>query len=331
MVFMLQESSFRSMNTQIQVILAARHEMSEFEPLIQSYFAKAERRFSRFLPSSECSRLNRNSGSRCMISDEMANVLELCQHYFEVTEGAFNIFILPALEQAGYQRSFETISNDDECAEACNHSLLPLSEDRLQIDLDTAMSSVRFPGNQQMDLGGIVKSWTVQGLSELLRVERQMQRGLVNAGGDVEVWGGATDTDPWVIAIDRPNNSRIHRADDLLLLLVDGAVATSSTQKRSWRNSGGSMHHLIDPSTMKPSRSSVIQCSVVGEHLVDCEIWAKVMCIRGLEEGLPLFRRHAQRLEALIYTEDGTLHHVNPCANKSTGQWLGLEADFVHV
>ncbi|MBA2944060.1 FAD:protein FMN transferase [Paenibacillus sp. CGMCC 1.16610] len=328
---MLQESSFRSMNTQIQVILAASREMSEFEPLIQSYFAKAEQRFSRFLASSECSLLNRNSGSRCMISDEMANVLELCQHYFEVTEGVFNIFILPALEHAGYQRSFETIANDDEFAEICNPPLLPFPKDRLQIDLDTAMSSVRFPANQQMDLGGIVKSWTVQGLSDLLRIERQMQRGLVNAGGDVEVWGGASDMEPWVIAIDRPNSSRIHRLDELLLLLVDGSVATSNTQKRSWRNSGGSMHHLIDPNTMKPSRSSVIQCSVVGEHLVECEIWAKVMCIRGLEDGLPLFKRHAQRLEALIFTEDGTLHHVKPSANGSKGQWLGLEADYVYV
>ncbi|NHW36938.1 FAD:protein FMN transferase [Paenibacillus aceris] len=328
---MLQESSFRSMNTQIQVILAASSEMSEFAPLIQSYFAKAERRFSRFLPSSECSRLNRKSGSRCMISDEMANVLELCQHYFEVTEGVFNIFILPALEHAGYRRSFETISNGDEFSEASHNPLLPLPKDCLYMDLDSAMSSVLFPANQQMDLGGIVKSWTVQGLSDLLRIERQIQRGLVNAGGDVEVWGGASDREPWVIAIDRPNGSRMHQLDDLLLLLEDGAVATSSTQKRSWRSSRGSMHHLIDPRTMKPGRSSVIQCSVVGEQLVDCEIWAKVMCIIGLEDGMPLFRRHAQRLEALIFTEDGTLHHVKPSANRSKGQWLGLEADFVYV
>ncbi|WP_141224933.1 FAD:protein FMN transferase [Paenibacillus sp. yr247] len=316
------------MNTQIQVLLASEYEISRFETEIISHFKSAEERFSRFLPTSECSRLNQQAGSRCMVSKEMAAVLELSRHYFEITEGVFNISILPALERYGYQRTFETLSNGDVSVEVSTDPISSTQMDCLQMDLDTAMQSVQMTAKQQMDLGGIVKSWTVQGLAASLRREWHVQSGIVNAGGDVEVWGGASDEEPWVIAIANPH--RTEPSDEVLLLMVDGAVATSNTQRRSWETSEGRMHHLIDPRTMKPSSSSVIQCSVVGDHLVDCEIWAKVVCILGIEEGLSLFRRSTQRMEALIYTEDGSLHHVKPTTNVSFGQWMGLEADFIY-
>jgi thiamine biosynthesis lipoprotein len=265
-----------------------------------------------------------------MISKEMATVLELSQHYFKITEGVFNISILSALEQAGYRRTFEAISNGDVPIKVSTDTLPSHQMDGLQMELDMEMQSVQMTAKQQIDLGGIVKSWTVQGLSDTLRKEWHVPRGLVNAGGDVEVWGGTSDEEPWVIAIANPHQTE--PLDEVLLLLVDGAVATSSTQRRSWETNEGRMHHLIDPRKMKPGCSSVIQCSVVGDHLVDCEIWAKVMCILGIEEGLTLFKRNAQRMEALIYTEDGLLHHVKPtAANAVFGQWIGLQADYVYA
>ncbi|MDD9265929.1 FAD:protein FMN transferase [Paenibacillus sp. GCM10023248] len=327
---MLEEISFRSMNTDIQVLLSGENGGTLLEQEIRAYFANAERRFSRFLPESECSSLNRLAGSRCMISQDMMNVLELCRHYYEVTEGIFHIGILPALAHAGYRRTFESIQHAEDIQIDPAPRLAYSRPDDLQLDLNQAMLSVQMPAHQQIDLGGIVKSWTVRELSNRLRREGQAARGLVNAGGDMQAWGGATGEQPWVIAIDPPEVARDKPFDEVMLLLETGAVATSSTQKRSWKTSKGSMHHLIDSRTMEPSRSAVLQCSVVGGDLIECEIWAKVMCILGVEEGLPLLRSRAPRLEALIYTADGALHHAKPLAGTSTGRWVGLQADYVY-
>ncbi|OPH46817.1 hypothetical protein BC351_12820 [Paenibacillus ferrarius] len=327
---MLKEISFRAMNTQIQLLLASNYEMTDLASSAKTYFTLAEARFSRFLPYSECSLLNKRAGSRCLISEEMAAILALSQHYFELTEGVFHIAILPALERAGYDRTFELLDHVDRLLEGSGPAR-PLSQNEelhMDLDINMQMQSVQMKANQTIDLGGIAKSWAVRGLSDVLRRERQVQRGLVNAGGDVEVWGGASEEEPWVVAIANPHPVELDR--EVMLLLMNGAVATSSTQRRSWQTNEGNMHHLIDPRTMKPSKSSVIQCSVVGANLVDCEIWAKVICILGIQEGIALFRRKTERLEALIYTNDGAVHYVKSEAKWVNGQWVGLQPDYVY-
>ncbi|GGI44287.1 FAD:protein FMN transferase [Paenibacillus marchantiophytorum] len=325
---MHQTISFRAMNTQIQVLVEPKSEGVNLAPHIRQYFANAEVRFSRFLPDSECSYLNRHAGSRCLISLEMAELLEQSQHHYERTEGIFTIAILPALERAGYVGSFETLQQHEIERFTDSDPLIPFSAKHTQLDYDRNMQSVLLTSQQRIDLGGIGKSWTVQGLAADLRSDWQVQRGLIQAGGDVEVWGGASDTEPWVIAVANPQSE--YPVDEALLLMRDGAIATSSTQRRRWETSEGSMHHLIDPRTMAPSQSSVVQCSVVGAHLVDCEIWAKVICILGIEEGIALFKRKTERMEAIIYTNDGAVHHVKPAAKWFYGEWIGLRADEVH-
>ena len=53
--------------------------------------------------------------------------------------------------------------------------------------------------------------------------------------------------------------------EPIMTLLVDrGALATSSTAKRSW---GTGLHHVIDPRTGAPAITDAIQVTVVGAHL----------------------------------------------------------------
>lgn len=316
---MFQELTFRAMNTGIQVLLESNMDAVQLETLIVEAFEQAEERFSRFLPTSECTYLNARSGQLCIISSPMLEVIELSRHYQEQTNGAFNIRVGHVLRQLGYRQSFERVRESHTKLEQ-----LPLeSASTMPIYVDASMNAIRIPAGEELDFGGIVKSWTAHELANQLRTEWQVCRGLVNAGGDVVVWGGATEDEPWLIGIANPHAS--DPSQEAALHLRSGAVATSSTLRRKWQTSQGEMHHLIDIRTMRPSQSSVIQCTVVGMDLMECEVWAKVLCMLGHEEGVPFFQQRTQGMEAILYTSHGEVFQVKPPYGGVELTWTGLK------
>ncbi|MBO9596851.1 MAG: FAD:protein FMN transferase, partial [Cohnella sp.] len=178
---------------------------------------------------------------------------------------------------------------------------------RAELFIDPIMKAIKLVPQSRLDLGGIVKSWTVKGLAAELRHRYRVVRGFINAGGDLTAWGSASGNgDPWVIGIENPWETKTELG---AIALRAGSIATSSKLGRQWPTSRGTMHHLIDPSSMMPSDSEVVQCTVVGPDIVECEIWAKTLCISGVKNGLALMSRNAPRCEALLFTSDRRVHY----------------------
>jgi thiamine biosynthesis lipoprotein len=299
----LHSCSFRAMNTQIEVLFQASGDAAPvMEETAEAWFRSAEERFSRFLPSSELSHLNRLAGERCLVSDAMLEVLRLAEAYLRKTNGIFNPFLLPSLERLGYGETFDRIR------ERKIYPIPPSSAPAagpVDFDIDPLMKSVLFPAQAKLDLGGIVKSWSVRRLADYMQAVFGLSRGLINAGGDLVAWGGSSDPhEPWLIGIEDPWRPE---QDAGVLAIEAGAAATSGTLGRRWATDRGPMHHLLDPRRGVPSDSGVVQCTVSGPDPVECEIWAKTICIAGLEEGLTLMNREARpagKYEALIFCED---------------------------
>ncbi|WP_088830171.1 FAD:protein FMN transferase [Paenibacillus tyrfis] len=307
----LHHTAFRAMNTDIEVAYFSDSERFDLEDQVRDWFEFAEERFSRFRPQSELSYLNRSAGRISMVSETMLEVLRLADSYRERTDGMFNPLILKALKAAGYDATFDQVRQRQEHRNTSE-------PDTIRIDgsweLDTAMKSVRFPPHAEIDLGGIVKGWAVSRLAGWMREAWAVPCGMVNAGGDLAVWGAnhRHKKQTWLIGIQNPWNPG---EDAGVLHLGEGAAATSSTLGRQWLTHGSVMHHLIDPRTMSPSRSDVVQCTVAGSDVVECEIWAKTMCIAGLEHGLSLFRAEAAGCEALVFLRDGRIHFIGADAS----------------
>jgi thiamine biosynthesis lipoprotein len=73
------------------------------------------------------------------------------------------------------------------------------------------------------------------------------------------------------------------------------------------------MHHLIDPRTMLPSQSDIVQCTVIGSNTTDCEIAAKVVCILGSGEGTEWLMNQYPDFQSIFFTSDGDRHYMgNP-------------------
>lgn len=318
----LHRFRFRAMNTNIEIgLYCGEADIRNLEMRSRGWFENVESAFSRFWPGSELCRLNRSAGRSTLVSDNMLEVLLLAESYRKETEGAFNPFLLDALRNAGYDESFERMNTRKRLSGA----VAPVSKvDDHPIEIDPGMRAVRLSPDTAADLGGIAKSWAVKRLVQWLRNKRKLTQGMVNAGGDLAVWDRRKrETEPWLVAVEHPWKPD---SDAGVLVMTNGAAATSSRLGRRWMTERGPMHHLIDPRTMLPSDSDTVQCTVAGPDATACEVWAKSLCILGSEEGLTLFRRKAPAYEALLFTANKQVFLAG-AAESPVGKWSGIAVD----
>lgn len=320
----IHHTTFRAMNTDIDAVWLSEAAITGVEEDIRGWFRYAEERFSRFRPDSELSRLNRLGGGLALISDSMLEVLSLAEAYRSRTSGLFQPFIASALRRLGYGASFEQVRLRQEPwrIDGNGPEALPGNPAKPCVRLDPVMKSVLLPYGHELDLGGIVKSWTVRRLAGWLEESRGIGRGMINAGGDLFIWGNGQSLVPsWRVWIQDP----WHMSENIGYTdMVRGAAATSGIMGRSWHTDRGVKHHLIDPVTMDSSASGVIQCTVFGEDPVTCEVWSKAICIAGAEEGLRLLREREPGYEALLFHTDGTSAEARRNLNKSRGEMHGI-------
>ncbi|MGG1516973.1 FAD:protein FMN transferase [Paenibacillus oryzisoli] len=317
------EIRFRAMNTWIEFkFYAAESQAEEYIVLVKNWFETIEHRFTRFQADSELSYLNRLSGETCIVSDPMLEVLQLAELYRIKTNDTFNPFVLKALIRAGYSKSYEALPRNsletNLIGESCQNPFFPLA-------LNVRMKSVQLPSDTHLDLGGIVKSWAVKRIATFLHDKHCVERGLINAGGDLLAWSTEAEKQ-WMIGVEDPWNPEKELG---YIACNELAVATSSTLGRRWENQHGVQHHLIDPRTMRPSESDIVQCTIIGKDPIECEIWSKTLCILGLEEGTKLFLERAPGNEALVFTKDRKSHFYGKQASMGT-IWKSIDIDEYH-
>lgn len=132
-------------------------------------------RYSRFLPDSEISVLNRE---RILIdpSPETRVLLQYGVDLFRRTKGTFNFLTGHILEARGYDKDYSFTDKDSATLTPGNPTTdLIFSEDNIEL---------RF-GN--IDLGGYGKGWCIDLIANLFRDELGLEQFLINGGGDMFV------------------------------------------------------------------------------------------------------------------------------------------------
>ena len=122
----------------------------------------------------------------------------------------------------------------------------------------------------------------------------------VNLGGDVRVAGQPPAGTTWTIAIEHP----WARTPLVRLGLGGGAVATSTTLRRTWDLGGQRYHHLIDPATGVPAATDLTSATVVTGQAWAAEVLAKAVLLRGRDRAFDVLDVDA---EALVVTIDGAV------------------------
>jgi thiamine biosynthesis lipoprotein len=163
---------------------------------------------------------------------------------------------------------------------------------------------VRPPGTT-FDLDGVAKGWIADRAAALLRA---WPGALVDADGDISLH--VTTGVDWVVGIADP---RAPQGPFLGTLRFAGdrpwrqsfGIATSGTSVHRWHHADGLVaHHLIDPRTLRPAETDLIQATVVTRTAREAEVLAKSAVILGSVRGLRLLEA-SSALAAILLKESG--------------------------
>ena len=270
---MQAEARFPAMGTDVHVVVVggSLDHLDTARELVDDL----ERRWSRFRPDSEISRLNEAGGRPVRVSAETLAMVRLALEGARITDGRFDPTVLGAVLRAGYDRSFERLTDTSRNG----HSNLDFGFARIVVD--EAASTVTLPSGVGFDPGGIGKGYAAD-----LLVRELLSRGAAgvcaNVGGDLRVEGQAPESGPWAVAVQHPFRGRPAG----MIGLRSGAVATSSRVRRAWGPKDDRRHHLIDPATGLPARTGLAAATVIAAEGWQAEVVAKAAFVAGLSEGL---------------------------------------------
>ena len=120
-----------------------------------------------------------------------------------------------------------------------------------------------------VDPTGLVKGWAVERALDELKMAGA-PAAMINAGGDIAVFGEPAPGQPWRVGIENP------LAMDRLLLTADlegaGAVATSGSYQRGM--------HLVDPHNGRPT-AELLLATVIGHDLAYADALATGLYTSG--------------------------------------------------
>jgi thiamine biosynthesis lipoprotein len=288
------ELRFRAMGCDVHVLVVGGP--PDLVELARDRVEELERRWSRFRPESEISRLNLLAGSPVHLSAVTLGLVRRALEGARVTGGRYDPTVLGDVLRAGYDRSFERLAGP-----AAGSGSSPLGRGWERVVVDLAGSAVTLPAGVGLDPGGIGKGYAADLLAAELRAAGAAGA-CVNLGGDLRVEGLAPGGGSWVVGVGHPLRPGLAAT----VTLDRGAVATSSRVRRAWGPPGDRRHHLIDPATGRPAATGLAAVTVLAAEGWQAEVLAKAAFLGGPVHGPALLT--AVGADGLLVDDRGGLH-----------------------
>ena len=236
-------------------ILLCGDDPEQLDSVAESAFAelaRIEQLLSRFDPTSELSRINREAAcGECLVDFEVLRILLDCQAWWLRTERAFDI----------------TAGSRDE-------SGAPRTYDAVRLDASQRRISFQSPG-VRLDLGAYGKGYGLDRMARLI-CQQGITSALLHLGtSSVVAIGSPPDADGWRIGLRDPDDAM---CESQQLTLSNAALSTSATRHSSRETTA--ISDLFDPRSGQPLATPA-SCTVIAPTASAAEALSTAFVVLG--------------------------------------------------
>ena len=249
--------------------------------------------------SSEIAQLNRHGSA--VLSQDSRYLLSCSLHYYEITDGYFDITVYPLSKLWGFpSRNYQVPSEED-----IGSVLKLIGSDRIVFNTESGNATLE--DGQQIDFGGIAKGYTSQRVTEIFKANG-ISSAIISLGGNVQCLGTKPDGSPWKIGIQDP---RIGSSDIIAAVSVeDKAVITSGGYERYFKDpdTGKIYKHILNPKTGYPVDNDLASVTVIAEDGTLGDALSTALFSMGLEKATVFWRENSFDFQALFVDNQNRIY-----------------------
>jgi len=261
---------------------------------------RIERLLTTFSEDSETSLINRNAGvGPIPVSSETFDLIERSIRISRLTQGAFDI-TYGSIDRRLW--NFDVTMTRLPDKQTARKMIRLVNFRNIILDRDRQTVFLKENG-MRIGFGGIGKGYAAEQAKKVMMASG-VDSGIVNASGDLAVWGYQPDGSPWTIGIVDPNaRGQIFS----YMNVTNMAVATSGNYEKFIVVDGKKYSHTINPRTGLPV-TGIKSVTILSANAEFADAIATPVMIMGIRAGLDMINQ-LKGAEAIVIDDVDRIYH----------------------
>ncbi|HTG65345.1 MAG TPA: FAD:protein FMN transferase [Flavobacterium sp.] len=273
------------MGGRFEISIVAQDSLSAEQNIdeIIAEISRIENLISDWKPTSQVSEVNQNAGIRPVkVDKEVFELTKRALHFSKITNGAFDISFA-AMDRIW---KFDGSMIEMPSPEAIKKSVEKVGFKNIILDSVNSTIFLKLKG-MKIGFGALGEGYATHKCKEMM-LSKGIKSGIINATGDMSIWGTKPNGKPWNIGITNP-----FHPDKILktIPLNQGAVTTSGSYEKFVIFNGKRYSHIINPATGYPA-TGLCSVSVFGPNAEMANGFSTSIMVLGQKKGTELMNKY---------------------------------------
>ena len=263
---------------------------------------RIEKLLTTYSEDSETSLINANAGvGPVTVSRETYDLIDRSIRISRLTQGAFDI-TYGSIDKRLW--NFDTSMAELPDRETARKMVRLINFRNIELQAKQCTVFLREKG-MRIGFGGIGKGYAAERAKAVMQA-MGADSGIVNASGDLAIWGYQPDGSPWTIGIVDPN-TKGHIFSKMNV--TNMAVATSGNYEKYIEIDGKKYSHTINPRTGLPI-TGIKSVTIICPNAEFADAIATPVMIMGIRAGIDLINQ-LNNVEAILIDDDDKIYPSN--------------------
>jgi thiamine biosynthesis lipoprotein len=298
---MLHRKVLKLMGNRFEITIVSDNETEALSGIDDAIaeISRIEKLLTTFNESSQTNLINRNAGiAPVKVDKEVFDIIQRSKRISHVTQGSFDITYGSADKKLWNFDKTMTALPDAEIAKKSVHLI---NYRNVLLDEKNCTVFLKEKG-MRIGFGGIGKGYAAERAKFILQ-QKGIESGIVNAAGDLTVWGYQPNGKEWTIGIADPDSAHYPFS---YLSITNMAIATSGNYEKFITINGKRYSHTIDPKTGLPV-TGIKSVTIISPNAEIADAMATPVMIMGIKVGLNMVNQ-VKGLACIIVDENDKIY-----------------------